>query len=403
MKAEPASHSGASASPSSCLPDSIGLNTAGPRIAPNTAPNSTSAIPCARRSGGYMSPAAVRASSAVPLAIPISTNAVNTSTALSDAEPAAATTPPTAPMAKPPASTGTLPTRSIARPANGAAIAPDASTTAGPSPSSPSMPSTWTSVIDATAACSCSMPEFAASEADRRAVFRPMGRSAMTAAQRTRRGSGSRSSDEGATAGPPPPRLPEPLARPERQRDRRCRRDRRDRPVRHGAHGRPHSGGHRPRRLPAPADRLSPDRRRVGGPAPARAGDDRGRRRARHPPHAARRPHLHGSRGALADRRDRGVLRHSAGVLPAGVHGHRAAHRPAGRGAAGPGALEPDPQFRRADRPRDRHRARAGRGRRLGVPPGRRHLRGERRAPPARAHRRHGARRRASAAPCSPS
>ena len=87
MKPEPASHSGASASPSRCLPDSIGLNTAGPRIAPNTAPNRTSAMPCARRSGGYMSPAAVRASRAMPLAIPISTNAVKTSTALSDAEP----------------------------------------------------------------------------------------------------------------------------------------------------------------------------------------------------------------------------------------------------------------------------------------------------------------------------
>ena len=109
MKPEPASHSGASASPSRCLPWSIGLNTAGPRIAPNTAPNRTSAIPCARRSGGYMSPAAVRARRAVPLAIPISTKAVNTSTALSVADPIAATTPPTAPTAKPAARTGTRP------------------------------------------------------------------------------------------------------------------------------------------------------------------------------------------------------------------------------------------------------------------------------------------------------
>src|SRR4051794_27297878 len=176
MKPEPASQSGASASPSRCLPDSSGLNTAGPRIAPNTAPKSTSAMPCALRSGGYMSPAAVRASSAVPLAMPIRTNAANTRTALSDAEPAAATTPPTAPVAKPAASTGTLPTRSIARPAKGAASAPQASTIAGPSPSRPSMSSTWTSVIDATAACSCSMPEFAASEADRSAVLRRIGR-----------------------------------------------------------------------------------------------------------------------------------------------------------------------------------------------------------------------------------
>ena len=36
------------------------------------------------------------------------------------------------------------------------------------------MPSTWTSVIEATAACSWSMPEFAASEADSSAVLRAM-------------------------------------------------------------------------------------------------------------------------------------------------------------------------------------------------------------------------------------
>ena len=113
----------------------------------------------------------------MPLAMPISTNAVKTSTALSEAEPVAATTPPTAPMAKPAASTGTRPTRSIARPANGAVSAPHASTIAGPRPSRPSIPSTWTSVIDATAACSWSMPEFAASAADRSAVFRGIGRS----------------------------------------------------------------------------------------------------------------------------------------------------------------------------------------------------------------------------------
>ena len=124
-----------------------------------------------------MSPGRRAREQRVPLAIPISTNAVNTSTALSDAEPAAATTPPTAPIAKPAASTGTRPTRSIARPANGAASAPHASTTAGPRPSRPSMPSTWTSVIEATAAWSWSMPEFAASAADRSAVLRPIGRS----------------------------------------------------------------------------------------------------------------------------------------------------------------------------------------------------------------------------------
>ena len=57
-----------------------GLNTAGPRIAPNTEPTSTSAIPRARRSGGYMSAAAVRASSAVPDAIPTHTSPASTAT-----------------------------------------------------------------------------------------------------------------------------------------------------------------------------------------------------------------------------------------------------------------------------------------------------------------------------------
>jgi hypothetical protein len=84
--------------------------------------------------------------------MPISTKAANTSTADSAAEPIAATTPPTAPTPKPAASTGTRPIRSIARPAKGAVRAPQASTIAGPSPSSPSMSSTCTSVIDATAA-----------------------------------------------------------------------------------------------------------------------------------------------------------------------------------------------------------------------------------------------------------
>jgi hypothetical protein len=183
-------------------------------------------------------------------------------------------------------------------------------------------------VIEATAACSWSMPEFAARAADRSAVFRPIGRLSMAAAQRTRRRSGSRSAGEGAAARTPPPGLPVPLARPERQRDRRRGRDRGHRPLCHSAHGRPHEGGHRPRRVPRAADRLPPDRRRLGGPAPARAGDDRGGRGAGMPPHAARRPHLHGRRRDLADRRDRGVLRHRAGVLPARLHRHRPAHRP---------------------------------------------------------------------------
>ena len=55
-------------------PERSGLKTAGPRIAPKTAPTRTSAMPRARRSGGYMSPAAARASSDVPLAVPTRTS-----------------------------------------------------------------------------------------------------------------------------------------------------------------------------------------------------------------------------------------------------------------------------------------------------------------------------------------
>ena len=81
MKPLAASHSVPSASPSSSRPASSGLKTAGPRIAPKTEPNRTSAIPRARRSGGYMSPAAVRASSAQALAAPTSTSPASTTTA----------------------------------------------------------------------------------------------------------------------------------------------------------------------------------------------------------------------------------------------------------------------------------------------------------------------------------
>src|SRR5215208_7496930 len=67
-----ASHGTVSALASTSRPANSGPNTAGPRIAPNTEPNSTYEIPRARRSGGYMSPAAVRISSAIPLAAPVS-------------------------------------------------------------------------------------------------------------------------------------------------------------------------------------------------------------------------------------------------------------------------------------------------------------------------------------------
>ncbi len=175
MNAPAASQSGASALPSNERPASSGLKTSGPRIAPNTAPNRTSAMPCARRAGGYMSPAAVRASSAVPLAAPTATSPSSTIGADPRALPAAASAQPTAPAQKPPASTGTRPIRSIARPAGSAASAPDARTIAGPSPSSPRTSRTSTSVSDATAAESCSIAELAASAAASSAVLRRTG------------------------------------------------------------------------------------------------------------------------------------------------------------------------------------------------------------------------------------
>jgi hypothetical protein len=87
-------------------------------------------------------------------------------------------------VANPAARTGTRPKRSIARPAGRAASAPAVSTIAGPSPSSPSMSSTVTSVSEATAADSCSIAELIASAAASRMLLRRIGRevSAATAA-----------------------------------------------------------------------------------------------------------------------------------------------------------------------------------------------------------------------------
>ena len=124
-----------------------------------------------------MSAAAVRASSAVPPAAPTQTSPMNTGGADSSVLPSAASTPPSVPITKPVAITGTRPNRSIARPAGNAASAPDASTIAGPRPSSPLTPITSTNVSEATAAESCIIPEFAASDAERRAVLRRIGRS----------------------------------------------------------------------------------------------------------------------------------------------------------------------------------------------------------------------------------
>ncbi|HEV3480217.1 MAG TPA: hypothetical protein VG144_12310 [Gaiellaceae bacterium] len=65
---------------SSSRPAKIGLKTAGPRIAPKTAPIRTYAMPRARRDGGYMSPAAVRTSREIPADEPISANPTTTAT-----------------------------------------------------------------------------------------------------------------------------------------------------------------------------------------------------------------------------------------------------------------------------------------------------------------------------------
>ena len=135
-------------------------------------------MPRARCSGGYMSPAAVRASRATALAAPTHISPPRTAGAKAVALPSAASPQPAAPVPKPTASTGTLPVRSIARPAGSAASAPDARTIAGPSPSSPSMSRTVTSVSDATAAESCSIAELIASAAASRMLLRRIGREA---------------------------------------------------------------------------------------------------------------------------------------------------------------------------------------------------------------------------------
>ena len=135
-------------------------------------------MPRARCSGGYMSPAAVRASSATPLAAPTHMSPPRTAGAKAVALPSAASPQPAAPVPKPGASTGTLPTRSIARPAGSAASAPGRQDDRGASPSRPSMSSTVTSVSEATAAESCSIAELIASAAASRMLLRRIGREA---------------------------------------------------------------------------------------------------------------------------------------------------------------------------------------------------------------------------------
>ena len=138
MKPEPASQSSASESPSRSRPERSGLKTAGPRIAPKTAPKRTSAMPASatlgrihvpgrgageqRRPAGHAHERRGRGRRETP------------TRARSRALPGQ---PPAIPMTNPVAITGTRPKRSIARPAGSAASAPEASTIAGPSPSSP--------------------------------------------------------------------------------------------------------------------------------------------------------------------------------------------------------------------------------------------------------------------------
>jgi hypothetical protein len=87
--------------------------------------------------------------------------------------------PPAIPSANPVTRTGTRPKWSIARPAGSAERAPVPSTIAGPSPTRLRTPTTRTTVSVATAAESCSMAEFAASEAESRIVFRLTGGSGI--------------------------------------------------------------------------------------------------------------------------------------------------------------------------------------------------------------------------------
>src|SRR5207245_8106787 len=97
------------------LPAKSGLKTVGPRIAPNTEPNSTYEMPRARRAGGYISPAAVRTSSDVALEEPVSANPTITATVDVVCVPSAVSAQPVPPTRKPSTRTGLRPWRTIAR------------------------------------------------------------------------------------------------------------------------------------------------------------------------------------------------------------------------------------------------------------------------------------------------
>ena len=149
-----ATHGSTSASRSSSFPAKSGRKTSGPSAAPKSAPKRTYEIPRARRSGGYMSAAAARASRIVPCAIPTRAKPAITSTAESTSQPSAVVRQPAMPARQPPARTGTRPYRSIRRPAGSAASAPAVRKMAGPRPRIPSMSVTSTSVTVPTATAS---------------------------------------------------------------------------------------------------------------------------------------------------------------------------------------------------------------------------------------------------------
>ena len=169
-------HGTTSASVSSSFPAKSGRKTSGPSAAPKSAPKRTYEIPRARRSGGYMSAAAARASRIVPCAIPTSANPGITSAAVSSAQPSEVVRQPAIPARQPPASTGTRPYRSIRRPAGSAARAPAVRKIAGPSPRIPSMSVTSTSVTVPTATASWTMPESDVRVAASRIVLRRTGK-----------------------------------------------------------------------------------------------------------------------------------------------------------------------------------------------------------------------------------
>src|SRR6478752_2120287 len=129
-------------------------------------------MPRARRSGAYMSPAAVRIRSDVAMPTPISTSPAS-SAGTDDVRVASAfNAHPLESATNPTASTGRRPCRSIVRPAITAVTPDDVRKMAGPRPSSPAWPVTSTNVSVETAAASCSTTELTALVVDRSSVFR---------------------------------------------------------------------------------------------------------------------------------------------------------------------------------------------------------------------------------------